>query len=79
MSRREQVGGALIGLVFGFVLSWSFLSDPAVVQQALRFEDSYMFLFFGAAFATSAIGVRVVRAVRERVGALRTSGSAGSR
>lgn len=66
MSRREQFAGALLGVVFGLVLSWSLMSDPAVVQQALRFEDSYMFLFFASAFATSAIGVRVVRRVRSR-------------
>lgn len=62
----QRVAGGLLGLVFGLVLSWSLLSDPEVVQQALRFEDAYLFLFFASAFATSAIGVRVVRRVRSR-------------
>lgn len=61
-----KAAGALIGVVFGVVLSWSLMSDPAVVQATLRFEDPYLFLFFAAAFATSAIGLQLVKRFQSR-------------
>jgi uncharacterized membrane protein YedE/YeeE len=70
-----RVAGGLIGIVFGVVLSWSAMSDPAVVRKALLFEQSYMFLFFASAMATAVIGVRLVRRYRER--AVLTGGPIG--
>ena len=61
-----RAAGGLIGVVFGIVLSWSWMSDPDVVRSALLFEQSYMFKFFAAAVLTAAIGVRLVRHFRER-------------
>lgn len=63
---RQRAAGALIGVVFGIVLSWSAMSDPDVVRSALLFEQAYMFLFFAAAVLTAAVGVRLVRHFRER-------------
>ena len=66
MTGRTRAAGAALGVGFGLVLSWSLLSDPDVVQAALRFDDAYLFLFFGSAFVTAAAGVRIVRRAGRR-------------
>jgi uncharacterized protein len=53
--------GLAIGVVFGVVLSWSGMTSPEVIREALLFEDSYLFLFFASAVATAAIGMRLLR------------------
>lgn len=53
---RERVAGAVIGTVFGLTLSWSGMSDPAVIRRALLFEDAYLFLMFASAVAVAALG-----------------------
>jgi uncharacterized membrane protein YedE/YeeE len=63
---RARVAGALIGVVFGFTLCWSGMSNPDVIRQALLFERAYLFLFFASAVLVAAIGVRVLRSVRAR-------------
>jgi uncharacterized membrane protein YedE/YeeE len=57
----ERVAGALIGLVFGFVVVWSGMISPNVIRGALLFENSYLFLFFAAAVGTAALGLALVR------------------
>jgi uncharacterized membrane protein YedE/YeeE len=56
-----RVAGALIGIVFGVVLSWSGMTSPEVIRQGLLFESSYLFLFFGAAVSTSFVGLWILR------------------
>jgi uncharacterized protein len=56
-----RAAGLGIGLVFGVVLSWSGMTSPEVIREALLFEDSYLFLFFASAVATAAIGLRLLR------------------
>jgi uncharacterized membrane protein YedE/YeeE len=56
-----RVAGALIGVVFGVVLSWSGMTSPDVVRQGLLFQSSYLFLFFFGAVATSFIGLRILK------------------
>ena len=60
---RARVLGLLVGLVFGIVLSWSGMISPVVIREALLFEDSYLFLFFGSAVATATVGQLLVRRV----------------
>ena len=62
MSRRAW--GALIGVVFGATLSWTGLTSPNVIRDALLFKDSYLFLFFASAVLTAAVGLRLVRGRR---------------
>jgi uncharacterized membrane protein YedE/YeeE len=59
MDRR--LAGLGIGLVFGVILSWSGMTSPDVIRDALLFEDSYLFLFFASAVVTAAIGLRLLR------------------
>jgi uncharacterized membrane protein YedE/YeeE len=63
---RTRVAGLLIGIVFGVVLCWSGMSDPAVIRGALLLEQSYLFKFFAAAVATAAVGTALVRRYQGR-------------
>jgi uncharacterized protein len=62
---RRVVAGGLIGIVFGVTLSWSGLTSPDVVRDALLFEDSYLYLLFASAVATGSLGLWLLRR-RER-------------
>jgi uncharacterized membrane protein YedE/YeeE len=57
--------GALIGVVFGVMLSWSGMASPEVLRQALLFEQPYLFLMFASAVGTAALGLAFLRR-RER-------------
>ena len=63
---RPLVAGACVGIVFGFVLCWSGMSDPNVIREALLFEDSYLFLMFASAVLTAAVGLRLLARPRRR-------------
>jgi uncharacterized membrane protein YedE/YeeE len=63
MSKRAT--GAVIGIVFGVVLSWSGMSSPDVIRDALSFEKSYLFLFMASAVGTAALGLWLLQR-RER-------------
>ena len=56
-----RVAGALIGVVFGVVLSWSGMTSPDVIREGLLFEDAYLFLFFGGAVTTAFAGLWILR------------------
>lgn len=64
MARR--LTGFGVGVVFGVMLSWTGMSSPDVIREALLFRDSYLFLMFASAVATAAIGIRLLRARRVR-------------
>ena len=56
-----RIAGALIGVVFGIVLSWSGMTSPEIIRQGLLFQSSYLFLFFFGAVATAFIGLRLLK------------------
>ena len=56
-----RVAGLGVGLIFGIVLSWSGMTSPDVIREALLFQDSYLFLFFGSAVFTGAVGLALLR------------------
>ena len=56
--------GVALGVVFGVTLSWTGMTSPDVIRDALLFNDSYLFLFFASAVLTSLIGTRLVRGRR---------------
>ena len=58
---RTRIAGALIGIVFGVVLSWSGMTSPDIVREGLLFGDSYLFLFFAAAVSTAFVGLRLLK------------------
>jgi uncharacterized membrane protein YedE/YeeE len=56
-----RIAGALIGVVFGVVLSWSGMTSPDVIREGLLFQDPYLFLFFGGAVTTAFAGLRLLK------------------
>jgi uncharacterized membrane protein YedE/YeeE len=58
MTRRAY--GFAIGIVFGVTLSWTGMTSPNVIRDALLFKDSYLFLFFASAVLTATVGLRLV-------------------
>ncbi len=61
-----RLSGLGLGLVFGVVLSWSGMTSPVVIRQALLFQRSYLYLFFGSAVLVAAIGLALLRRRRPR-------------
>ena len=63
---ERRLAGFIVGVVFGVTLSWTGLSSPEVIREALLFEDSYLYLFFISAVTTAFLGLRLLRALRAR-------------
>jgi uncharacterized protein len=66
MAVRTRGAAALVGAVFGVVLSWSGLSNPEVLREGLLFRDPYLFLLFGSAVGTAFVGLRLLRRAEPR-------------
>jgi uncharacterized protein len=62
----SKLAGLTVGGVFGVTLSWTGMSSPDVIRDALLFRSAYLFLFFGSAVAVAFAGLRLVRARRTR-------------
>jgi uncharacterized membrane protein YedE/YeeE len=58
---RSRLAGLGVGIVFGIVLSWSGMTSPVVIRQALLFEHAYLFEFFASAVITATAGVMLLR------------------
>jgi hypothetical protein len=63
---RTRLTGLAIGLVFGVVLSWSGMTSPVVIRQALLFQRAYLFLFFASAVLVATVGLLILRRRRAR-------------
>jgi hypothetical protein len=61
-----RLAAAAIGVVFGFALAWSGMSDPDVIRSGLLLESAYLFLFFAAALATAVVGMQLLRRLLTR-------------
>ncbi len=61
-----RIAAAVVGAVFGITLTWSGLTDPAVIRRGLLFEESYLFLFFAAALGVAFAGTQILRLTRPR-------------
>jgi uncharacterized membrane protein YedE/YeeE len=51
-----------LGLVFGFALAWSGMTDPDLIRRMLLLEDAYFFLVMCSSIAVAFTGVRLLRA-----------------
>ena len=60
MARRAA--GFAVGFVFGVTLSWTGMSSPEVIREALLFQDAYLYLMFASAVLTATVGTRLLRA-----------------
>ena len=63
---RTRVAGGVVGAAFGVTLSWTGLSSPEVLREALLLDNAYLYLFFASAVATSTIGLALLRRARMR-------------
>jgi uncharacterized membrane protein YedE/YeeE len=63
---RTRVAGGLVGVVFGVTLSWTGMSSPEVLRDALLLRSAYLYLFFASAVATATLGVWLLRRARVR-------------
>jgi uncharacterized membrane protein YedE/YeeE len=63
---RARLAGGLVGVVFGVTLSWTGLSSPEVLREALLLDNAYLYLFFASAVATSTLGLSLLRRARVR-------------
>ena len=56
-----RVAAAIIGIVFGVVLSWSGMTSPEIIREGLLFQSPYLFEFFAAAMFTAVAGLAILR------------------
>jgi uncharacterized membrane protein YedE/YeeE len=61
-----RAAALVVGIVFGFTLCWSGMSNPEVIRSALLLEQSYLFLFFASAVLTAAVGQALLRRAHAR-------------
>ena len=58
---RARAAGLGLGVIFGVVLSWSGMSSPDVIREALLFQSAYLYGFFASAVLVATIGLALVR------------------
>jgi hypothetical protein len=63
---RAGAAGAVVGIVFGVILSWSGMASPNVIREALLFQSGYLYLFFCSAVVTAVVGQALLRRGRRR-------------
>lgn len=63
---RARAAGLGVGLIFGVMLSWSGMSNPDVIRQALLFQSAYLYGFFASAVLVATIGLTLLRRRRPR-------------
>ena len=61
-----RAAAALIGVAFGFLLSWGQATSPDEIRQMLLLEDPYLFLMLGSGVVVASAGVRLLRRARMR-------------
>jgi len=57
----KRVTAALLGVAFGFVLSWTQLTSPDRIRSMLLLEDTYYYLMMATAVVIGTVGVRALR------------------
>ncbi len=63
---RIRVAAVLLGVGFGFLLSWSRLSDPRAIRQMLLLQNGYFWWMFFTAVGVAFVGCRLLRRARWR-------------
>ena len=60
---RARLASVLLGIGFGFLLSWAHFVDPDQIRRMLLLQEPYMWEFFAAAVAVGFVGIRLMRRV----------------
>ncbi len=63
---KTRLAGLLFGVGFGFWLCWTRFTSYDVILGGLRFQQLYLWLMFGSAVVTAAIGLQVLRSLGAR-------------
>jgi uncharacterized membrane protein YedE/YeeE len=63
---RIRVASVLLGVGFGFLLSWGQFIDPDRIRDMLLLRDAYMWEMFALAVAVPFVGLRLMRRARTR-------------
>lgn len=64
--RATDAAGLIGGVLFGFTLAWSQLTDPRVIRDMLLLKDPHVFLIMASAVLVAAAGVRLLKKVGAR-------------
>jgi uncharacterized membrane protein YedE/YeeE len=63
---RARGAAAAVGIVFGFTLAWTGLSDPDLIRRGLLFESPYLWELFFGGVAFAFIGKQLLRRLGAR-------------
>lgn len=66
MSGPVRTASALLGVAFGFMLSWGRMTNPDAIQAMLLLEDPYLYLMMGSTIAVAYPALRLLQQVRNR-------------
>ena len=61
-----RLAAALVGVAFGFLLSWGQATDPDQIRAMLLLDDAYLYLMLGSGVVVATIGVRLLTRARAR-------------
>jgi uncharacterized protein len=61
-----RAAAALLGVVFGFLISWGQFTDPDRIRDMLLLEDPYIYLMMASAIAVGFSGLRLLQRLRAR-------------
>ena len=59
-----RAAAALVGVAFGFLLSWGQATSPDRIREMLLLEDPYLYLMLGWGVVVALAGVRLLRRAR---------------
>ena len=63
---KVSATAAVLGVAFGFAISWIRATDPDAIRRMLLLEDLYLFGVLGVSTATAFVGIRLLRRVHAR-------------
>ena len=66
VERRRRAAGLLVGVAFGFLISWGQFSDPDRIRDMLLLEDLYLYEMMFSAMAVALLGLRLLQRRRAR-------------
>ena len=61
-----RAAAAILGVLFGFLISWGQFTDPDRIRDMLLLEDPYIYLMMASAIAVGFGGLRLLRRLRAR-------------
>jgi hypothetical protein len=63
---RIRIAAAFAGVLFGFLLAWTQMTDPDAIRRMLLLVDAYLFLVMASSIGVAFVALRVLRRLRIR-------------